>query len=57
MQTINAGWTRSKFSQTEQITVLAMAQTTRVVLVKASKNKANPATDEVRVESQNHGLA
>ena len=57
MQTINAGCTRSKFCQTEQITVLAMAQTTRVALVKASKNKANPATDEVRVESQNHGLA
>ena len=57
MQAINAGCTRSKFCQTEQITVLAMAQTTRVALVKASKNKANPATDEVRVESQNHGLA
>ena len=57
MQTINAGCTRSKFCQTERITVLAMAQTTRVALVKASKNKANPATDEVRVESQNHGLA
>ena len=58
MQTINAGCTRSKFCQTaEQITVLAMTQTTRVALVKASKNKANPATDEVRMESQNHGLA
>ena len=46
-----------KVLQTEWITVLAMGQTTRVVLVKASKNKANLATDEVRVESQNHGLA
>ena len=57
MQTINAGCTRSKFCQTERITVLAMVQTTRVALVKASKNKANLATDEVRMESQNHGLA
>ena len=29
---------------------------TIVALVKATKHKANPATDEVRVESRNHGL-
>ena len=49
--------TRSKLYQTEQLTVLATAQTTRVALVKASKNKANPVTDEVCVENRNHGLA
>ena len=38
-------------------TVLTTAQTTRVALVKASKNKANLATDEVHVENRNHGLA
>ena len=32
-------------------------QITRVALVEATKQKANPATDEVRVESRNHGLA
>ena len=31
--------------------------TTKVALVKAPKHKPNPATDEVRVENQNHGLA
>ena len=31
--------------------------TTKVALVKATKHKANPATDEVRVENRNHGLA
>ena len=30
--------------------------TTKVTLVKATKHKANPATDEVRVENRNHGL-
>ena len=49
--------TRSKLYQTEQLTVLATVQTTRVALVKASKNKANPVTDEVGVENRNHGLA
>ena len=49
--------TRSKLYQTEQLTVLATAQTTRVALVKASKNKANSVTDEVCVENRNHGLA
>ena len=49
--------TRSKLYQTEQLTVLATVQTTRVALVKASKNKANPVTDEVCVENRNHGLA
>ena len=33
-------------AQTERLTVLATAQMTRVALVKASKNKANPATDQ-----------
>ena len=32
-------------------------RTTKVALVKATKHKANPATDEVRVENRNHGLA
>ena len=49
--------TRSKLCQTERLTVLARAQTTRVVLVKACENKANPATDEVRVGNRNHGVA
>ena len=31
--------------------------TTKVALAKATKHKANPATDEVRVENRNHGLA
>ena len=31
--------------------------TTKVALVKATKHKANPATDEVREENRNHGLA
>ena len=31
--------------------------TTKVALVKATKHKANPATDEVRVENRKHGLA
>ena len=32
-------------------------RTTKVALVKATKHKANPATDEVRVENRNHCLA
>ena len=32
-------------------------EVTRVADVKATKHKANPATDEVRVENRNHGLA
>ena len=32
-------------------------QTTRVAFVEATKYEANPATDEVRVENRNHGLA
>ena len=32
-------------------------EVTRVAHVKATKHKANPATDEVRVENRNHGLA
>ena len=31
--------------------------TTKVALLKATKHKANPATDEVREENRNHGLA
>ena len=31
--------------------------TRRVSLAKATIPKANPATDEVRVETRNHGLA
>ena len=30
---------------------------TKVALAKATKHKANAATDEVRVENRNHGLA
>ena len=33
------------------------AGTTEVVLVKATKHKADPATNEIRVENRNHGLA
>ena len=32
-------------------------QITRVALVEATKKKANPATDEIREENRNHGLA
>ena len=32
-------------------------RTTKVALEKATKHKANPATDEVRLENRNHGLA
>ena len=32
-------------------------RTTIVALVKATKNKANLATDEVHMENRNHGLA
>ena len=31
--------------------------TTKLALEKATKHKANPATDEVRLENRNHGLA
>ena len=41
-------------TRVERLTVVDTAQTTRVVLVKAANYKANPATDEVRVENQNH---
>ena len=56
----NVFLSRSKFCRTEQLTVLATAQTTRDALVKVSINKANPATDEARVENQSmvlRGLA
>ena len=33
------------------------AGTTKAALVKATKHKANPATNEVRVKDRNHGLA
>ena len=33
------------------------ARTTKVALVKATKHKADPATNEIRVENRNHGLA
>ena len=32
-------------------------QMTRVALVEAAKQKANPATDQVHTENRNHGLA
>ena len=48
---------RGQSSARQKLTVLVTAQTTRGVLVKEAKNKANPATDEVHVENQNYGLA
>ena len=48
---------RGQSSARQKLTVLVTAQTTRGVLVKVAKNKANPATDEVHVENQNYGLA
>ena len=36
---------------------LPQQSTTKVAFAKATKHKANPATDEVRVENRNHGLA
>ena len=32
-------------------------RTTKLALEKATKHKANPATDEVRLKNWNHGLA
>ena len=43
-------------TRAEQITA-QNREITRVALVAATKKKANPATDELRVENQNHGLA
>ena len=39
------------------VTFLPQQSTTKVALAKTTKHKANPATDEVRVENRNHGLA
>ena len=50
----------SSSSQLEDRTAVPFSprqSTTKVTLVKATKHKANPATDEVRVENRNHGLA
>ena len=47
-------YTSSKLSWTECLTVLATAQKTRVSLVKASKNKANPATDQKMAIKEGH---
>ena len=43
----------------QHCTVLATdkAGATNVALVKATKHKANAATNEVRVENRSHGLA
>ena len=47
-----------KAQQTERLYRSSPQQsTTKVALAKATKHKANPATDEVRVENRNHGLA
>ena len=46
--------TRQPLSTLDIITITE--QITRVALVEATKKKANPATDEVRVENRNHGL-
>ena len=32
-------------------------RTTKLALEKATKHRANPATDEVLLENRNHGLA
>ena len=50
---------RSKLSRKSGCTVLATRreQLIKVALVKATKHKANPKTDEVLVENRNHGLA
>ena len=45
-------WTNN-WSRTDNST----EQITRVAPVEATKKKANPATDEVRMETRNHGLA
>ena len=39
------------------VTFSPRQSTTKVALVKATKHKANPATDEVREENRNHRLA
>ena len=46
-------------AQLERTAVLFSPQkrTTTLALEKATKHKANPATDEVRLENRNHGLA
>ena len=53
--------TRQPLSTVNIITIYrtnnSTKQITRVALVEATKQKANPATDEVRVENRNHGLA
>ena len=53
--------TRQPLSALDIITICrtnnSSEQITRVALVAVTKKKANPATDEVRVENRNHGLA
>ena len=53
--------TRQPLSMLDIITICrtnnSTEQITRVALVAATKKKANPATDEVRVENRNHRLA
>ena len=53
--------TRQPLSTLDIITIYrtnnSTEQITRVALVEATKKKAKPATDEVRVENRNHGLA
>ena len=39
------------------LSFLPRYRTTRGALVKATKNKTNPVTDEIWVENQTHGLA
>ena len=48
---------KAKLDRTAYRSRLSTKQVTRVALVKATKHKANPATDEVRVKNRNHGLA
>ena len=46
-----------KAQQTTAVPFSPRQSTTKVALVKETKHKANPATDEVREENRNHGLA
>ena len=55
----HAGINAQSPSSVERTTVPFSPQkrTTKLALEKATKHKANPATDEVRLENRNHGLA
>ena len=48
---------KAKVNRTAYRSRRSTEEVTRVAHVKATKHKANPATDEVLVENRNHGLA